>query len=160
MNYRELGRDDKALEAFEQCRAISASPEMTFYCTYQIAELHYRLQQYADASWAYQEAMQVDPHRLEPYHRLGRLLNEQARWEASRVWLEHAATLPPPMHGLNMESWVSAWGISFELAIARWWTGDRPGADRLFAAVLQRDDVPQRFKDACERNLALAKPSS
>jgi len=158
MNYRELGQRDEALEAFTRCVAASSSPELTFYGTYQIGELHAAAGRFGDAVWAFTQAVQMDPDRLEPYHRLGRLMNDQARWEAARVWLDHAVTLPPPMHGLNVETWVGAWGLTFERAVALWWTGSRPEAELLFGQLLDRTDLPQPFRDACERNLALAPP--
>lgn len=156
MNYRELGRTDEAVDAFARCMAHSSSPDLTFYCAYQIGELHHLAGRHAEAAWSYLESIQVDPERPEAYHRLGRLLNEQARWEPARVWLEHAVTLPPPQHGMFAESWVTAWGITFELAIALWWTGGRESADAMFATLLERTDLPPAFRRACEQNLALS----
>lgn len=160
MNFRELGRTDEAVDAFARCMASSSSPDLTFYCAYQIGEMHHRAGRHAEAAWSYLEATQVDPERPEAFHRLGRLLNEQARWEPARVWLEHAVALPPPQHGMFPESWVTAWGITFELAIAMWWTGGRESADAMFATLLERNDLPPAFRRACEQNLALSDSST
>lgn len=158
MNHLELHQTEQAMAAFERCVAASSSPELTFYAIYQIAELHAVAGRHAEAAWGYTQAVQIDPHRLEPYHRLGRLFNDQAQWEAGRVWLDHAVTLPPPMHGLNVEMWVGAWGLTFERAVALWWTGGRAEADVLFAELLERPDLPEPFRQACQRNLEFSTP--
>lgn len=158
LHYRDLARWDAALESFREALAVGADPEVTFTCVYQIAEMHLLAGRPAEAAWSYMEAVQLDPTRIEPFHRLGRLLNDQARWEAALVWLEHGAALDRRPQGLHPETWVSAWGIDFELAIARWWTGAQDQANETFEALLLRPDLPQPFRNACEHNLALGGP--
>lgn len=156
LNYRDLGRVDQALSAFSQALELSSSPDVIFYCALQIGDLHHRNANLAEAAWSYLEAVQIDPLRAEGFHRLGRLLNEQARWQAAKVWLERGAGLSPAGHGLFVETWVESWGLEFELAIARWWTGDRDAADATFADLAERPDVPAVYRQACHQNLALA----
>lgn len=156
LNYRDLGHTTEALKAFDQTLKLSSSPDVTFYCALQIGDLHHRSGNLADAAWSYLEAVQVDPLRAEGFHRLGRLLNEQARWQAARVWLERGAQLSPVQRGLFVETWVESWGVEFELAIARWWTDDRVAADAAFADLAERPDVPAPYRQACHQNLALA----
>ena len=158
LHYRDLGRWDDALSAFQDTLSIGADPDVAFYCVYQIAEMHLFAGRNADAAWSYMEAMQIDPTRIEPFHRLGRLLNSQARWDAAVVWLERGADLDRGHRGLFPETWVSAWGVDFELAIARWWTGEQDIANSVFEALLHRPDLPQAFREACEHNLALGGP--
>jgi tetratricopeptide (TPR) repeat protein len=156
LNYRDLGRVDEALSAFSQALDLSSSPDVIFYCALQIGDLHHKAGNLAEAAWSYLEAVQVDPLRAESFHRLGRLLNEQARWHAARVWLERGADLEPADHGLFVETWVESWGIDFELAVARWWTGQRDAADDAFSDLAERPDVPAPYRQACNQNLALA----
>lgn len=156
LNYRDLGHIDQALVAFNQALDLSSSPDVIFYCALQIGDLHHRSGNLAEAAWSYLEAVQVDPLRAEGFHRLGRLLNEQARWQAAKVWLERGADLAPVSHGLYVETWVESWGLEFELAIARWWTGERNAADASFADLAERPDVPAPYRQACNQNLALA----
>ena len=158
LHYRDLGRWEDALAAFRETLAIGADRDVTFYCIYQIAEMHFFAGRNAEAAWSYMEAMQIDPSRIESFHRLGRLLNSQARWEAALVWLERGAGLDRGHRGLFPETWVSAWGVDFELAIARWWTGAQETANSVFEALLHRPDLPQPYRDACENNLALGGP--
>jgi cytochrome c-type biogenesis protein CcmH/NrfG len=154
-NYRALGRADEAVAAYLECLEMSPSPDLTFHCVLTLGDLAAAAGDYSGAAWRFQEAMQIDPYRAEPFHRLGRLLNEQARWEAARVWLEHGATLAPAQHGLVIERWVEHWGLSFELAVAQWWTGRRDLADATFRELLGRPEVPDAYRRACEHNLAL-----
>lgn len=157
-NYRALGRHEEAASAYRECLGLSSSPDLSFHCVLQLGDLDAAAGRHGDAAWRYHEAVQVDPYRAEPFHRLGRLLNEQARWEAARVWLEHGATLAPAQHGVVIERWVEQWGLEFELAVARWWTGARDLADATFRDLLGRPGVPAAYRQACERNLALAEP--
>jgi tetratricopeptide (TPR) repeat protein len=156
LNYRDLGRHADALLAFGQALNLSSTSDVIFYCALQIGDLHHRMGNLAGAAWSYLEAVQVDPLRAEGFHRLGRLLNEQARWQAAKVWLERGAGLTPVRHGLFVETWVESWGLEFELAIARWWTGERNAADAAFADLAERPDVPAPYRQACHQNLALA----
>jgi hypothetical protein len=156
LNYRDLGRTDDALASFGTALDLSSSVDVIFYCALQMGDLHHRSGDVAQAAWSFTEAVQVDPMRVEGFHRLGRLLNEQARWHAARVWLERGAELDPADHGLFIETWVESWGLQFELAIARWWTGDRAAADATFADLAERPDVPAPYRQACNQNLAMA----
>jgi len=160
LHYRDLGRWDEAAEAFRQTLALGADPDVAFYCVYQIGEMHLFAERLAEAAWSYLEAVQLDPLRVEPFHRLGRLLNDQARWEAAAVWLERGAMLGRAPRGVFPETWVSAWGIDFELAIARWWTGSRLLARRTFEDRLARPDLPGPYRRACEHNLSLGGPGT
>jgi hypothetical protein len=156
LNYRDLGNVEQALQSFTQALDLSSSPDVIFYCALQIGDLHHRVGNLAEAAWSYLEAVQADPLRAEGFHRLGRLLNEQARWQAAKVWLERGADLAPVSHGLYVETWVESWGLEFELAIARWWTGERDAADASFADLAERPDVPAPYRQACNQNLAVA----
>lgn len=158
LHYRDLGQWEAALAMFQETLAGGTDPTVTFCCVYQIAEMQLILGRHAEAAWSFMEAVQVDPTRIEPFHRLGRMLNEQARWEAAVVWLEEGAARDRSPRGLFPETWVSAWGIDFELAIARWWTGGHDSANEMFTELLRRPDLPPPFRDACEHNLALGGP--
>ena len=158
LHYRDLGRWDEAVRSFREVLAIGADPDVSFYCVYQIGEMQFFAGRHAEAAWSYMEAVQLEPSRIEPFHRLGRLLNAQARWEAAAVWLERGAALGREAHGLFPETWVLAWGVDFELAIARWWTGGQVVANQMFEGLLHRPDLPQPFREACEHNLALGGP--
>lgn len=156
LHYRDLGRWDRALEAFGEALELGTDPQTAYACIYQSAEMHLHADRLADAAWGYTAAIQADPARIESYHRLGRLLNHQARWEAAVVILERGASLDRRPRGLYPETWVLAWGIDFELAIARWWTGRREEADAAFRVLLGRPDLPPAYREACEHNLALS----
>jgi len=147
LHYRSLNRWDDALAAFSETLKAGVDPELSYYCLYQIAVMHQLAGRPADAVWALTEAIQVDPDRVESYHQMGRLLNEQARWAAAVVVLERGASLDP-------ETWVLAWAVDFELAVARWWSGQREDADATFRALLGRPDLPPAYRQACEHNLA------
>ena len=153
--YRDLGRSEEALATYEHRATLGGWHEEVYYALLQVGEMHYRLGRPADAAWAWQRAVQVRPSRAESFHRLGRLLNEQSQWQPARMWLEHAATLPPSDDLLFVDRWVHRWGIGFELAIARWWTGDRVAANETFAELAARPDTPSGVRDACVRNLEL-----
>jgi len=159
LHHRDLGQWDDALRAFREALDVGAPPAMAFFCHFQIGEMHQFLGRYPDATWSYLEAMQWDPQRIEPFHRLGRLLNAQARWEAARVWLEEGVKRDRSARGLFPETWVTAWGVDFELAIARWWTGQQDEANATFRWLLERPDLPAAFREACEHNLRLGSPS-
>lgn len=154
--YRDLGRSEEALATYERRATLGGWGEEVYYALLQVGEMHYRLGRPADAAWAWQRAVQVRPSRSESFHRLGRLLNEQSQWQPARMWLEHAAALPPSDDLLFVEQWVHRWGIAFELAIARWWTGDRVTASEMFAELAARPDTPSGVRDACVRNLELS----
>lgn len=154
--YRDLGRSEEALTTYEERAALGGWNEEVYYSLLQVGEMHQRLGRLAEAAWAWQRAIAARPSRCESFHRLGRLLNEQSQWEPARVWLEHAGTLPPSGDLLFVERWVEQWGITFELAIARWWTGDRADADAAFAELAARPDTPAGVRKACLRNLALS----
>ena len=153
--YRDLGRSEEALATYEHRAALGGWDEEVYYSLLQVGEMHHRLGRIAEATWAWQRAVEARPNRGESFHRLGRTLNEQSQWQPARIWLEHAATLPPSRDLLFVEQWVEQWGIAFELAIARWWTGDRGAADAVFAELVDRPDIPAGVRDACRRNLAL-----
>jgi tetratricopeptide (TPR) repeat protein len=153
--YRDLGRSEEALQAYERRAALGGWDEEVYYSLLQVGEMHHRLGRTAEAAWAWQRAVEVRPSRAESFHRLGRMLNEHSQWQPARVWLEHAATLPPSKDLLFVEQWVEQWGVVFELAIARWWTGDRDAADAAFAELVQRPDIPVGVREACQRNLEL-----
>lgn len=159
LHHRDLGNWEQSLEAFRQALDAGAGPAMAFFCHFQIGEMHQILGRFAEAAWSYFEAMQWDPERVETFHRLGRLLNAQARWEAARIWLEEGATRDRSPRGLFPEPWVSAWGIDFELAVARWWTGHQESAEATFRWLLERPDLPAAFREACEHNLRLGSQS-
>jgi tetratricopeptide (TPR) repeat protein len=151
--YRDLGRCQEAVQMYEQRAEMGNWDEEVYYSLLQVGDLQLQMGQVAEASWAWQRAIAARPTRPESFHRLGRLLNDQSKWPAARVWLEQAATLPPCHDQLFVEGWVQQWGITFELAIARWWTGDRSQANRAFAELIERSDTPAVVRDACQRNL-------
>lgn len=153
--YRDLGRADEAIVTYERRAAMGGWAEEVYYSLLRVGELHHDAGRLPEAVWAWQRAVQARPQRPEAYHRLGRCLNEASQWEPARVWLERASALGPCDDLLFVERWVEQWGIEFELAIARWWTGDRARADATFAALAERTGVPATVVEACRRNLAL-----
>lgn len=153
--YRDLGRFAEAIETYERRVSMGGWAEEVYYSLLRAGELQRDSGDLPLALWTWQRAVQARPQRPESYHRLGQVLNEQAQWEPARVWLERAAALAPCDDMLFVERWVEKWGIAFELAIARWWTGDRIRADATFADLLRRTDIPATVMEACERNLAL-----
>jgi tetratricopeptide (TPR) repeat protein len=159
LHHRDLGDYERAIEAFRHALDTGAGPAMAFFCHFQIGEIHQLQGRYPEGLWSYLDALQWDPERVETYHRIGRLLNAHARWEAARVWLEQGARQGRSPRGLFPEPWVSAWGIDFELAVARWWTGDQESAQATFRWLLERPDLPAAFREACEHNLRLGSQS-
>jgi tetratricopeptide (TPR) repeat protein len=153
--YRDLGRSEEALVTYERRAALGGWPEEVYYSLLQVGEMHHLAGRAAEAAWAWQRALQSRPSRPEAFHRLGRLLNENSQWQAARIWLEHAATMAPTDDLLFVERSVEQWAIDFELAVARWWTGDRADADATFARLAERNDIPDAVRDACRRNLKL-----
>lgn len=150
-----LGRDDEAIEMFERRSAQGEWVEEQYVCLRDLGSIHARVGRHADAAWAWQRAIDLRPSRAEAYYRLGKLLNSRSLHRSARVWLERAAELPPSDDLLFVERWVEQWGVTLELAIARWWTGDRPAADAAFGALAERADVPDEVRAICRGNLQL-----
>ena len=160
LHYRGLERWDDALQAFAETLQAGVDPERAYYCLYQIGVMHQLAGRPAEAAWALTEAMQADPQRMETYHQLGRLLSGQARWEAALVILERGVRLDRRPRGQYPETWVLAWAIDFELAVAQWWTGQREEADVAFRTLLGRPDLPPAYRQACEHNLGIGTPAN
>lgn len=155
--YWFMGRHTEALEAYRRRVNLGGFEEERYYSLLRIGDLHVTAGDIAEALWAWQQAVTVRPRRAEAYHRLGRTLNQHRQWWAARVWLEHAAALPPSDDLLFVEHWVETWGVAFELALANWWTGKRDAADTVFAALVERPDVDEPHREACRANLALGR---
>lgn len=154
--YWFMGRHADALAAYRRRVDLGGFDEERYYSLLRIGDLHVIAGDIAEALWAWQQAVGVRPGRAEAYHRLGRTLNHQRQWWAARVWLEHAASLPPSDDILFVEHWVENWGVAFELALANWWTGERQAADAVFADLAERPDVDEPHREACRTNLALS----
>ena len=68
--------------------------------------------------------------------------------------LKSATTLAfGPEDILFVERWAEQYGIKFEHAIAAWWIGYHEESIQMFKELLQRDDLPDNYREACKRNL-------
>jgi len=151
--YLMLGRPEEAIATYERRVTQGGFYEERYYALLMIGDLQTSLGRPAEALWAWQRAIQQSPGRAEAYHRLGRALNQHQQWWPARVWLEHGAQLAPTHDKLFVEGWVAEWGIDFELALARWWTGDRSVAMATFAELAERSDVDPAHREACRSNM-------
>jgi len=152
---QELGLGDEAIAAYERRLAMGDWDQERYICWLAIGQIHSEAGRFAEASWAWQNAIALRPARVEAYHRLGRLLNARGLYVPARLWLDHAVQLQPSDDDLFVEREVEMWGARFEHAVACWWTGERAFADAVFAQLAESSDVPDHVREICRRNLAL-----
>lgn len=151
---RFLGRDDEAVTAYLERAEISDGDEQeTFYSLLQAGDGLVRLGREDEAIVMWHRAVAARPRRPESYHRLGRALNQRRWWAAALVWLEAGSRLERCDDGVFLEHWLHDWSIPFELALARWWTGDKESANTTFAALAEREDIPAEYREAARVNL-------
>lgn len=151
-----LGLDDEAIAMFERRNAMGQWDQERYICLREIGMIHAGAGRPAEASWAWQRAISLRPSRAEAYYRLGKLLNEAELYLPARLWLDRAVELPPSDDELFVERWIESWGVRFEHARARWWTGDHAYAYQVCAELIEQPDVPEHIRELCRSNLRLS----
>lgn len=151
-----LGLGDEAIAMFERRLAMGQWEQEQYVCLREIGIIHAEAGRVAEAAWAWQRAIALRPSRAEAYYRLGKLLNDASLYQPARLWLDLAVELPPTDDELFVERWIESWGVRFEVARARWWTGDHDYAYAVCAELVDRSDVPDDVRAACRSNLELA----
>lgn len=144
--YKDAGDSYGARTLYAQRAALGGWDEEVYWSLYQVAEIDRTLDSYLAAHM-------FRPGRPEAIHGAIKLCNERSWHSISRALVE-GWRFTAKNDLLFLEGWKAEYGITFEWAIARWWTGDKDIAKSMFLSILNlTDDLPDAYRDSCLSNL-------
>ena len=138
-----LDRDEEALSAFKERLALSAEHDSeAWYCTYMIARLYVRLEQFSAAAVCYLRAYAMLPVLAEPIYWLGRLYLAQEKPDAALPLLELAALKATPTMAMFMDHKIYKYQAKWYLAQCLVQLGRHKDAREIIAALAASGDLP------------------
>lgn len=151
---RDAGRHDEALAAYRRRVELGGWDQEVFYAAWQIgvALEHCAADDEAIVA-AYLDAYERRPSRAEPLVALARRCRERGRHALARLFAERATALPMPDDALFVDRATYRWRALDELALARYYTGDRDGAASTWRALLAGDALPESERARIRANL-------
>lgn len=148
--YKALERPRDAKEAYRECAAMLADPEleMVWYCMFQAALLEGTVA-------ALGVAYGIRPIRAETPYAISLYYSNHGRYDLALPWAKIASELTEPIRDiLFINRPVYQWAALYELSIALATTGDFPGAhainDRLLA--MPREMMPSKVRREIRNN--------
>lgn len=143
--YEGMGQTEKAIAMFRHRVQLGGFDQEKFWALFKIAELTGDIGDYMKA-WLDR------PSRWEPLQRAMHILNEQRRYD-SVLTLARVASREASEDHLFVERWVEEWGLSFEVCLALWWTGEVAGAKEGWEAILESPTLTESYRELCLANL-------
>jgi glycosyltransferase involved in cell wall biosynthesis len=148
---KDMGDTERSRELYQRRADLGGWDEEVYWSLFQIGEI-------TQDPMDYLRAWNFRPSRPEASHRLMKRYNELGLYRASYLHglLKTDKFLAPgPTEDiLFIERWSEDWGITFEFAIAAWWVGRQEDSIELFRELLERDDIPEAYRESCKNNLA------
>ena len=144
-----MGDHKRSIELYKHRVEIGGWEEEVYWSLLQIGEMTGEIEDYLRA-WCYR------PSRPEAMQRLMKAYNEKELYRAAYVLgtLSDSPWAPGPTEDiLFVERWAENYGIKFEHAIAAWWIGCQEESIQKFKELLTVADLPDHYREACERNL-------
>ena len=143
-SYRDAGKLDDALAAYEQRVAVGGWEEEVWRSRLEIVRLKERLERAdADVNQGYIDVFERRPKRAEPLVDLARRLRCGNRFALAYLYASHAAALPLPDDRLFVEQDCYVWRAHDELAIAAYWTDRFAQCAAICDALLAAGHLPQ-----------------
>lgn len=159
-SYRDSGNIEKAIEYYLKRVQLGFWSDERFVAMYQAAALMEQLPTYDEQSIvsAYQQAIEISPHRVEGYHALARFLRLRKRYlDAVKVGMKgltHVGNIP---EGLFVETWVYQYGLLDELVVSNYWAGAFQNSLDLSVKLMSVETLPVALRERVWQNARFAK---
>jgi tetratricopeptide (TPR) repeat protein len=150
--YRDLGETGRAIETYRRRVAVGGWDEETFYAQFQLGLL-LAAEDPSGSHEALLTAWQMRPTRAEPLLELARSHRNRGEHHLAELYARRGRELPPPDDLLFVHREAYDWALTFEHAIALYWTGDVFGARQLNTELLA-GGVPPEIEPWVRHNLA------
>ena len=142
-SYRDAGETESAIKAYQYRAGLRGWAEEDWHAQYQVARLMDKAN-YPEGAVvnAYLKAFDMRQTRAEPLVWLGAYLRFRQRWSTAKLFLLAANQIPYPADRLFVEPDCYGWRKLDELALAYFFTGDKPLAKKLWSLLLQGGQLP------------------
>ncbi len=154
-SYRDAGDYDNAIRCYTRRVGMGGWQDEKYISLYQIGAIKLvRGDPWPECLEALLKAQAHTPQRIEPLYRIGMFYSQRKEWELAWLFLEKAAKSDPVgPERLFIESEIYNWRAKLEAAVAAYWTGRHDEAISLNKKLLAMDHLPQKLRNAVERNL-------
>lgn len=153
-SYRDAGKPQEALAAYERRATMGGWDEETFYALYQCAVLMERLDKPRHDVWAaYLRAFQYRPSRAEPLCELARYCRLGKEYALTYLMGKQAAEITRSGDALFVADDVYTWRSLDEYALGAYYTGRYAEAAAAWARLLTEGKLPSSERERIERNM-------
>jgi glycosyltransferase involved in cell wall biosynthesis len=158
-SYRDAGKIEKALRAFERRTRMIGWDEETWMAHHEAARLQEWLN-YPEQSvvTGYLRSWEVRPQRAEPLYELARYYRtKKNRPAVGYVYAVASMTLPVPPDRLMLDTEIYAWRRKYEYAITSWYAGKQVESHQAHLELLADPQVEAPERAALQNNMSLFK---
>jgi len=144
--YKNSDRKDEAVKLYRERLSLGGWDEERYMAALEMARI-------TGDTDDFMTAWDICPGRWEaPYH-LVKKFNEALNRTAAYAIAAMAQRKLTTDHSLFIDKWIMDYGFAFEAAIALWWAGHKDEANDVFRALIESNDTPENYKEACRNNL-------
>jgi len=97
--FQTHGRGQEAIAQYQLALRLPAEPTTRATAYADLGEAYFDSGDYASSRSNYEQALRLDPERVSAVRGMGRLLQEQGRWEEAARYFAFAVQLQPSAHG-------------------------------------------------------------
>jgi tetratricopeptide (TPR) repeat protein len=153
----DMGHKKEAIKHYNLASEASSWHEERFMSRLRNSKIYMDLGEDSNAVLELLRAIDVAPHRFEPYFYLGKLLNALKLHRSALGYLKRGSENTPHNDILFVEKWIEDYGLELELGVAHWWCNEKSKAKSIFESLLTEGIVPEHARATVIRNLELCK---
>ena len=146
-------KDREELAHYASLASSSKDAEEIYLAHFHLARLQERLElSQKDIELNYELAFAACPNRREPLFYLGAYLRNRDLFDKSARVLGASLSIPKPEAAPELEPWIYDYGALFEYSISCYWVARYKDTINICDELLQRAEIPQNIREACQRN--------
>lgn len=154
---RDRAEDDphhlnEAMHYYLRRAEMGGWEEEVFIALLEAGRLAARLDQWPLAAATLLRAYSARPTRAEPLYELAAGHRGRGEHAAALIFATRGLEIDQPEDLLFVAPWVYDYGIVFEFSIAAFWMGMFDSALAATEGLLEREDLPDEYRAACEAN--------
>lgn len=152
---KDMGDNHGALAHYNSAAELSSWQEERFMSRLRMARIYQGIGDTSSSILELFRAMEISPHRSEPYYYLGQNLNEQKLYQSANTFLERGLELNPHQDILFVEKWIDDYGMRLECGVSLLGLNKRSEAEKIFRLLIEKTNIPNYIRDTLNANLAL-----
>lgn len=152
---KDMGDNYGAIIHYSSAAELSNWHEERFMSRLRMSKIYQELGDNSNSILELLRAIEVSPHRSEPYFYLGKNLNALKLYQSAILYLKRGLELNPHSDILFVEKWIDDYGMLLEYGVALWWLNQKDDAKSIFKSLLEKDYLPGYIRDTVKRNLEL-----